>query len=186
MKIALNWISRYLNSVPSATAAQEALIHAGLVVENVYHSHGTDVLDVEVTSNRTDCLSHTGLARELAALFKLKFTAPEVTLVESGEPAGDSMAVKILVPDMCSYYSARLIRNVKVGPSPQWLRDVLESIGLRSVNNVVDITNFVLMETGQPLHAFDAAKVNDQRIFVDTPADGETITAIRVWPASWI
>ncbi len=178
MKIALNWISRYLNSMPSAAAAQEALIHAGLVVENVYQSHGTDVLDVEVTSNRTDCLSHIGLARELAALFKFTYAAPEVTLVESGEPAADSMAVKILVPDMCSYYSARLIRNVKVGPSPQWLRDVLESVGMRSVNNVVDITNFVLMETGQPLHAFDAAKITDQRIFVDTPADGETITAI--------
>ena len=178
MKIALNWISRYLNSVPSAAAAQEALIHAGLVVENVYHSHGTDVLDVEVTSNRTDCLSHIGLARELAALFKLTFTAPAIQLVESGEPAANAIAVKILVPDICSYYSARLIRNVKVGPSPQWLRDALESIGLRSVNNVVDVTNFVLMETGQPLHAFDATKINDQRIFVDTPADGETITAI--------
>ena len=176
MKIALNWISRYLNSVPSAAAAQEALIHAGLVVENVYQSNGTDVLDVEVTSNRTDCFSHIGLARELAALFKLTFTMPEVTLVESGEPAG--LAVKILVPDLCSYYSARVIRNVKVGPSPQWLRDALESIGLRSVNNVVDVTNFVLMETGQPLHAFDARKINDQRILVDTAADGETITAI--------
>ena len=178
MKIALNWISRYLKPVPSVAAAQEALIHAGLVVENVFHSHGTDVLDVEVTSNRTDCLSHIGLARELAALFKLQFAAPEVQLVESGEPAATAIAVKILVPDMCSYYCARLIRNVKVGPSPQWLRDALESIGLRSINNVVDVTNFVLMETGQPLHAFDAAKINDHRIFVDTPADGETITAI--------
>ena len=178
MKIALNWISRYLKPVPSVAAAQEALIHAGLVVENVYHSHGTDVLDVEVTSNRTDCLSHIGLARELAALFKLQFAAPEVQLSESGEPAANAISVKILVPDMCSYYCARLIRNVKVGPSPQWLRDALESIGLRSVNNVVDVTNFVLMETGQPLHAFDAAKINDHRIFVDTPADGETITAI--------
>ncbi len=178
MKIALNWISRYLDSVPSAAAAQEALIHAGLVVENVYHSHGTDVLDVEVTSNRTDCLSHIGVARELAALFKLTFTMPEVSLVESGEPAANSIVVKILVPEMCSYYSARLIRNVKVGPSPQWLRDAIESIGLRSVNNVVDVTNFVLMETGQPLHAFNALKINDQRILVDTAADGETITAI--------
>ncbi len=178
MKIALNWISRYLDSVPSAAAAQEALIHAGLVVENVYQSHGTDVLDVEVTSNRTDCLSHIGLARELAALFKLTFTMPEVSLVESGEPAANTLAVKILVPEMCSYYCARLIRNVKVGPSPQWLRDALESIGLRSVNNVVDVTNFVLMETGQPLHAFNARKITDQRILVDTAADGETITAI--------
>jgi phenylalanyl-tRNA synthetase beta chain len=178
MKIALNWIARYLDSVPAANAAQESLIHAGLVVENVHQSHGTDVLDVEVTSNRTDCFSHIGLARELAALFKLKFTMPQVALEESGEPAASSIAVKILVPELCSYYSARLIRNVKVGPSPQWLRDALESIGLRSVNNVVDVTNFVLMETGQPLHAFNAAKINDQRILVDTAADGETITAI--------
>jgi phenylalanyl-tRNA synthetase beta chain len=178
MKIALNWIARYLDSVPTAPAAQEALINAGLVVEHVTQSHGTDVLDVEVTSNRTDCFSHIGLARELAALFKLKFTMPRVTLAESGEPADKQLAVKILVPEMCSYYSARVIRNVKIGPSPQWLREALESIGLRSVNNVVDVTNFVLMETGQPLHAFDAAKINDTRILVDTAADEETFTAI--------
>ncbi len=178
MKIALNWIARYLDSTPPAAAAQEALINAGLVVENVYQAHGTDVLDVEVTSNRTDCLSHIGLARELAALFKLKFAMPPVSLVESGEPAEKQIAVKILVPEMCSYYSARIIRNVKIGPSPQWLREALESIGLRSVNNVVDVTNFVLMETGQPLHAFDAAKINDTRILVDTAAEDETFTAI--------
>ena len=178
MKIALNWIARYLDSVPPASAAQEALIHAGLVVENVHRSHGTEVLDVEVTSNRTDCFSHVGLARELAALFKLRFTMPEVKLVESGAPAASQIDVKVLVPEMCSYYSARVIRNVNVGPSPQWLREALESIGLRSVNNVVDVTNFVLMETGQPLHAFDAAKIHDHGIIVDAAAGGEIMTAI--------
>ena len=178
MKIALNWIARYLDAVPSAAAAQEALIHAGLVVENIHHVDSTDVLDVEVTSNRTDCLSHLGLARELAALFKLKFTTPEVNLPEAGAPADSQIGVKILVPEMCGYYSARLIRNVKVGPSPPWLRTALESVGLRSVNNIVDVTNFVLMETGQPLHAFNAARISDHRIVVDTAADGEIITAI--------
>ncbi|MGC9259228.1 MAG: phenylalanine--tRNA ligase subunit beta [Phycisphaerae bacterium] len=178
MKIALNWIARYLDSVPPAAAVQEALINAGLVVENVQQSHGTQVLDVEVTSNRTDCFSHIGLARELAALFKLKFTIPEVKLVESGEPAAQHLAVEILTPELCSYYSARIIHNVQVGPSPQWLRAALESVGMRSVNNVVDVTNFVLMETGQPLHAFDAAKIHEQRIIVDTAADGQTLTAL--------
>ncbi len=178
MKIALNWIARYLDSVPSAAAAQEALVNAGLVVENVQQSHGTEVLDVEVTSNRTDCFSHIGLAREFSALFHSRFTMPEVKLVESGEPAAHQIQVEIQVPELCSYYSARIIRNVKVGPSPQWLREALESIGLRSVNNVVDVTNFVLMETGQPLHAFDAERIHQHRLIVTTAADGQTLTVL--------
>ncbi len=178
MKIALNWINQYLDRPVEAAAAQEALINAGLVVEHVEQVGGTDVLDVEVTSNRTDCLSHLGLARELAALLHRRFKPPVVTLVENGRAAEKELQVSILAPEFCPVYTARLVRNVKVGPSPAPLREALESVGLRSVNNVVDITNYVLMETGQPLHAFDFAQVRGGRLTVDTAGENESLLAI--------
>ena len=157
MKIALDWIADYLAPAPAAPVAAEGLMNAGLPVESVTDATGvkgpTKVLDVEVTSNRTDCFSHVGLARELSALTGGNFSAPKVAVAESGEPASAATSVEVLDRAGCPYYSARIIRNVKVGPSPDWLRKRLESIGLRSINNVVDVTNYVLMELGQPLHA---------------------------------
>ena len=178
MKIAINWINQYLDRPVEAAAAQEALINAGLVVEHVDKVGGTEVLDVEVTSNRTDCFSHLGLARELAALLHRHFRPPVVTLMETGAAAEKDLQVSILAPEYCPVYTARLLRNVKVGPSPAWLRESLESIGLRSVNNVVDVTNYVLMETGQPLHAFDFAQVRGGRLTVDTAGENESLLAI--------
>ncbi len=184
MKIALNWINQYLDRPVDAPAAQEALVNGGLVVEHIDSIGSTQVLDVEVTSNRTDCLSHLGLARELAALLHRRFIPPAVTLNDNGPPMDKELQVQILSPEHCGFYSARLIRNVHVGPSPSWLVEALECMGLRSVNNVVDITNYVLMETGQPLHAFDYAQIRGGRLTVDTAGESESITAIdgRIYP----
>jgi phenylalanyl-tRNA synthetase beta chain len=178
MKIALDRIAESLAKPVTAPKAQEALIHAGLVVENIEQVGATQVLDVEVTSNRPDCLSYFGLARELATLLDRRFSEPEVSLVESAASAGQFAAVQLAAPDLCPYYSARVIRNVKVGPSPYWLRQTLEAIGLRSVNNVVDVTNFVLMETGQPLHAFDLDKLAGRNIIVRRATENETLTTL--------
>ena len=178
MKIALDRIAEYLDKPVAAPEAQEALIQAGLVVESIERVGDTQVLDVEVTSNRPDCLSYLGLARELATLLDRRFGAPEVSLVELAASAGQFAAVQLAAPDLCPYYSARVIRNVKVGPSPPWLRQTLEAIGLRSVNNVVDVTNFVLMETGQPLHAFDLDKLAGRRIIIRRAVENETITTL--------
>src|SRR5205085_4634999 len=116
------------------------------------------ILDVEITPNRGDLLSHFGLAREIAALVgssrcddRGRRSAPSLPLKASG--------IKISAPNECPFYSARQIENIRVGPSPDWLRARLESVGLRSINNIVDITNFVMLEVGQPLHAFDADKL---------------------------
>lgn len=135
-----------------------------------------DVLfDLEITPNRSDLLSHRGLARELAALTGKSLVHAEPTLPPEKKAA--KAQVRIDSPESCALYTARIIRGVKVGPSPEWLQRRLQSIGLRPINNVVDVTNFVLMEFGQPLHAFDMDKLHGG-IVVRQAGDGETITAL--------
>lgn len=131
------------------------------------------VMEIGLTPNRSDCLSIIGLAREVAAIQKTDLRRPQICL-----PAGvkniESLArVDIESPGMCPRYAARLIEGVSVGPSPFWLQDRLQSVGLRSINNIVDVTNFVMMETGQPLHAFDFDKLSRRRIVVRASREGE-------------
>lgn len=182
MKIAMDWIGEYLAPAPIAERAAEALMYAGLPVESVEEAEGvkgkTQVLDVEVTSNRTDCFCHVGLARELAALTGGNFKTPVVTLTEGSGAASDLTNVRVQAGVGCPYYTARVIRGVKVGPSPEWLVKRLTSIGVRPVNNVVDVTNFVLMELGQPLHAFDFDKLGGHRVVVRNAHEGEKLEAI--------
>ena len=178
MKIALDWIAEYLDRPVVAEEAAEALLNAGLPIESVEAVGGTSVLDVEVTSNRTDCLSHIGLARELAALLGRQLKVASAGAKASGPDVAS--LTKVQIDDLvgCPYYSARVIQNVKVGPSPAWLVKRLETLGLRSINNVVDITNFVLMEIGQPLHAFDFNGLAEKRIIVRRARAGEKMVAI--------
>jgi phenylalanyl-tRNA synthetase beta chain len=183
MKTSLHWLRDFLTGPPlSAGAAAEALTHGGLPVETI-ERHGEDaVLDVEVTSNRGDCLSHVGVARELSALLNREFResaagAPTGESLSS-TPASSATSVAIEATHLCPHYIARIIRNVKVRPSPQWLSQRLESVGVRSINNIVDVTNYVLFELGQPLHAFDLDKLEGHRIIVRTARAEEKIVAI--------
>ena len=138
------------------------------------------ILDLEITPNRVDVLSHIGLARELAARFGLELKYPEVKASSQNPSAGESLldTVELFAEEVCPHYTAFCIRGVKVGASPEWLVKALESIGLRSVNNVVDVTNYVLHETGQPMHAFDAAKIEGKKLLVRYAKDGELITTL--------
>ncbi|MCH8475375.1 MAG: phenylalanine--tRNA ligase subunit beta [Opitutales bacterium] len=140
------------------------------------------VFQVEVTPNRPDCLSHLGMARELAAYFRIPFSYPEVfPFPESnGSVDPESLLRKVGVEseENCPHYTAWRIANVKIGPSPDWLVRRLRSVGLRPINNIVDVTNFVLHELGQPLHAFDAAKIEGQKLIVRQAGDGEKITTL--------
>lgn len=133
------------------------------------------ILEIEITPNRPDLLSHHGLARELAALTGRPLRALDLPSVATA-PAGDLVAMR--TAEACPFYSARLIEGVKVGPSPDWLRDRLLSIGLRPINNIVDITNFVLHETGQPLHAFDRDRLHGGNIIVRAATAGEKFLAL--------
>ncbi|HEX4047365.1 MAG TPA: phenylalanine--tRNA ligase subunit beta [Elusimicrobiota bacterium] len=134
-----------------------------------------DVLEVEITSNRPDCLSHRGLARELAAALNISIKPVSASLIES---LSKSISVSVEDAAACPFYGARLIEGVKVGDSPAWLKTRLESIGLRPVNNIVDITNFVLHDVGQPLHAFDADRLSGGKIIVRRAQAGEKFLAL--------
>ncbi len=136
------------------------------------------VLEVNVTPNRPDALSHLGVAREVAVATGGSLRPPEPKLAESGAPASDKARVRIEDAARCPRYAARVIENVKIGPSPQWLQDRLKACGVRPISNVVDVTNFVLLEYGQPLHAFDLEKVAGQEIIVRTARPGEKMKTL--------
>jgi phenylalanyl-tRNA synthetase beta chain len=136
------------------------------------------VLEVNVTPNRPDALSQLGVARELAALLGVSVRRPEAHLAEAGAPAAQAVKIRIDAPDKCARYTARVIEGVKIGPSPAWLARRLEACGVRSISNVVDATNLVLLELGHPLHAFDLDKVAGHEIVVRTARPGEHLTTL--------
>ncbi len=136
------------------------------------------VLEIGLTPNRPDCLSILGIAREVAAIQKSSLKFPDCSLNDSSDEISKTTSVTIEAPDHCPRYAARLVENVKIGPSPFWLQDRLISIGLRPINSIVDITNFVMMETGQPLHAFDFDRLSQNRIVVRTASEGEPFTTL--------
>ncbi len=136
------------------------------------------VFEIEITPNRPDCLSVIGVAREIAAILKVRLKYPDFTLIDKGNQIAERTSVTIEAPDHCPRYVARLLEDIKVKPSPFWLQERLLSVGLRPINNMVDVTNFVLMETGQPLHAFDFDNLAEDRIVVRTASKGETFVTL--------
>ncbi len=178
MKVSLNWLSDYVDVSMPVDKLGERLTAIGLNLEGIIEAGDDIVLDLEITSNRSDCLGHLGVARELAAATGAKFTPPAISKPPTTGKAGKLTSVEVLDPEMCPRYTARVIRGVKVGPSPQWMVERLEAVGLRSVNNVVDATNYVLMEYSQPLHSFDLGKLAGRRIVVRLAKPGETLTSI--------
>ncbi|MCD6233834.1 MAG: phenylalanine--tRNA ligase subunit beta [Candidatus Marinimicrobia bacterium] len=138
----------------------------------------TVILDIDLTANRPDCMSHIGVAREIAALTGKTLKIPDITLQESGPEIHTLARVDVPASDGCPRYTARVIRNVKIGPSPDWLKKRIEAIGLRPVNNVVDASNYVLHETGHPLHTFDYDKLAEHRIVVRYAEEGETFETL--------
>ncbi|MEJ2098674.1 MAG: phenylalanine--tRNA ligase subunit beta [Desulfobacterales bacterium] len=136
------------------------------------------VFEIEITPNRPDCLSIIGIAREIAAIQKVRLKYPDSKLVDKGNQISERTSIKIEAPDHCPRYVARLLENIKVKPSPYWLQDRLLSVGLRPINNIVDVTNFALMESGQPLHAFDFDRLAENRIVVRTASKGETFVTL--------
>jgi phenylalanyl-tRNA synthetase beta chain len=144
---------------------------------------GDTVFDVEITPNRPDCQCHLGIARELAAWFKLPLVYPQekfrgVLPDGTGDRRDLLGAVRVEAPEDCPLYTAHVINGIKIGPSPAWMQERLQAVGLRPINNVVDVGNYVMLETGQPLHAFDANKLGGREIIVRRAAEGETITTL--------
>jgi phenylalanyl-tRNA synthetase beta chain len=136
------------------------------------------ILDISITPNRPDCLCVIGVAREVAALTHQKVKYPALSLSDRGEEIHQITSVTILDQDLCPRYVARMIDEVKIGPSPHWMSDRLEKVGVRSINNVVDVTNYVMMEYGQPLHAFDFEFLEEGRIVVRRAKEGEEFVTL--------
>nr|WP_300884194.1 phenylalanine--tRNA ligase subunit beta [uncultured Schaedlerella sp.] len=150
------------------------------VGENAVKALGLDdvVVEYEVTSNRVDCFSVVGIAREAAATFDKTFVPPVVTETGNDEDVNDYVKVSVENTDLCPRYCARVVKNIKIGPSPKWMQRRLASVGIRPINNLVDITNYVMEEYGQPMHAYDLETIAGHQIVVKTAQDGETFTTL--------
>jgi phenylalanyl-tRNA synthetase beta chain len=172
MKVSLSWLKEYVEAPASAEELARLLVMAGVGVEGIEG----DVLDLEITANRADLLSMLGVARETGLILGKPVKVPAPELPGGGDPVG--VAVEVREPALCPRYTARRVRGVRVGPSPAWMQSRLLAGGIRPINNVVDVTNYVLLETGQPLHAFDAARLRGGRIVIRRASAGESIRAI--------
>jgi len=157
----------------------DRLTLTGLNLEGVEKLDGDVAIDLEVTSNRPDCLGHIGVAREIAVLWERALKRPAAKPQAAGAEVESLTSVVVECPELCPRYTARVIRGVKIGPSPDWLVDRLKSVGIAAINNVVDVSNYVMMESGQPLHTFDFAKLRGQKILVRHSKPGEKFTAIN-------
>src|SRR6202142_1915126 len=178
MKIIYNWLQEYADAKATPGELRARVSLAGTPVDAIEESPAGPVLDAEITANRPDCLGHYGMAREVAAIYRLPLKPVQPKLKESAEKAADAARVEIEAPELCGRFSARVLRGVKVQPSPDWLRQRLEAIGQNSINNIVDITNYVMFDLGQPQHAYDLDKLNDHRIVVRRARAGEKLRTL--------
>jgi phenylalanyl-tRNA synthetase beta chain len=172
------WLTELLDGAPDTDTLAEKLTDCGCLVELREEGEGAEKWDVEVTTNRPDAMNHRGLAREAAVATGCRLRPVDFDLSESDEDAGQLATIEIADPKLCSRYVARVIRGVSVGSSPEWLQRRLRNCGVRPINAVVDATNYVLLELGQPLHAFDLDLVRGRRIVVRPAEEGEQLETL--------
>lgn len=178
MIVSWNWLKDYLPMRMSVAELEHRLSMAGLNHESTTDVANDLAVDLEVTSNRPDCLGHLGVAREISVLWDQSLDIPDPQPQAHGATIADLTKVTIECPELCYRYTARVIRGVEIGPSPDWLASRLQTIGFAVINNVVDISNYVLMECGQPLHVFDFSLLNGPEIIVRAAHAGEEFVAI--------
>ncbi len=175
MRVPCEWLRELVEVTATPDELAERLTMLGLEVEGAESVKGDVVFEVNVTPNRSDCLSMTGIARELSAAFGIPLKIPQHAIKQNLSPS--DFSVEILNPELCGRYTGRVIKGVRISGSPERLKERLEKCGLRSINNVVDVTNYVLLEFGHPLHAFDADTIEGRKIVVDTAgADSKIVT----------
>ena len=179
MIVSWTWLQQYVPLAMPVEEFERRLMLAGLNHEETNKVGNDLAIDLEVTSNRPDCLGHLGIAREAAVVFGLPLTVPDPQPTVGKTAVAELTKVTLQCPQLCSRYTARVIRGVKVKSSPQWMIDRLATLGIAAINNVVDVTNYVLMECGQPLHAFDFQKLDGREIVVREARKGERLEAIN-------
>ncbi|MFH1820317.1 MAG: phenylalanine--tRNA ligase subunit beta [Candidatus Nealsonbacteria bacterium] len=180
MVFSYDWLKNYVKKMPKPEKLAELLTVHFAEVEEVKKKEGDVVLDIDIRPNRaSDCFSHLGVAREISAILKSSLIMPSTKITSVlKKKAKDFIEVKVLDKKACPRYTARVMTDVKVGPSPKWLKDKLSVCGLNSINNVVDVANYVMLETGQPLHAFDGDKLAGKKIIVRFAKNKERITTL--------
>jgi phenylalanyl-tRNA synthetase beta chain len=178
MKISVDWLKDYIELPESPQKLQEDLTMAGLVVEGISPFNGDTVLEVEVTANRPDCLNHVGVARELAALYGRSLRLPPARPRMRLRAEKIAYSIEIRDPQLCPRYSGLVLDGIRVESSPAWMQKRLEACGMRPINSIVDITNYVLLEVGHPLHAFDFDLLSGGRIVVSRAEDGQKIVTL--------
>jgi len=190
MKVSYNWLKEYVKDLPKPEKLADLLTMHAFEVEGIEKMGNDYIFDIDILPNRAhDCLSHIGVAREVAALTNSKLQVTSYKLQESKLKVEDFVKVEIKDSDLCPRYTARVITDIKVGPSPKWLQERLRAVGQQSINNIIDATNYVAFETGQPLHAFDANKLaptnyeskritNKKQIIIRRAKKGEKITTL--------
>src|SRR5438034_4123126 len=178
MKVVYNWLKDFVDVAASPQALASRLALSGTNIGGVENGPHGAVIEAEVSSNRPDCLGHYGIAREVGAIYKLPLKHISPRPVESAAKAGDAIKVEIQSPELCGRFTARVIRNVKIQRSPKWLKDRLEASGVASISNVVDISNYVMLELGHALHTFDYDKVRDHKIVVRKAKPSEKIRTL--------
>jgi phenylalanyl-tRNA synthetase beta chain len=178
MDISYNWLRELTGARLTAGELRERLTMAGLEVEAVHEAGDDFILEIAVLSNRPDLLSHLGVAREVCVLAGGEMRWPEMRAAREEGKTESFASVEVQAGDLCARFTARVVRGVRIAPSPAWLVSRLQAIGQRSINNVADITNYVMLELGQPLHAFDLEKLNERRLIVRRAHAGERLITL--------
>jgi phenylalanyl-tRNA synthetase beta chain len=177
MKLPVGWLREYVDFPVDVGRLAEDLTLAGLAVDGIEGKGDEAVLELDITTNRVDAMNVYGLAREVAVLYGTTVRPLEIDVREEGPPASVAWSIDIEAPELCPRFCGRVL-DVKIGPSPSWIRDRLEQVGVRPINNVVDLTNYVMLEMGHPSHAFDLAKVPEGRVIVRWSRPGETVVTL--------
>jgi phenylalanyl-tRNA synthetase beta chain len=177
VKVPLSWLKEFVDVAVEPARLGDDLTMVGLALEGLETDGKDAVLDIDVTTNRVDAMNVYGLAREVAVIYRLPLKPLDLSLSESGAPAAESLRVDIEAADLCPRFCARVL-DVRMGPSPAWIRDRLEAAGVRPISNVVDLTNYVMLEMGQPSHAFDLARIPGGRLVVRWAREGEPLTTL--------
>jgi phenylalanyl-tRNA synthetase beta chain len=178
MRILQSWLEEFVDIPEYPDVLAHELTMAGLAVDAVSEEKGETIFELDITSNRPDAMNHFGVAREIAAIFQRPLRPPKVEVPESDPAAASKASIEILDSELCPRYSARVVLGVEVKPSPDWIRRRLELCGVRSINNIADLTNYVLLELGHPTHAFDLDLLDESKIVVRRAKPGELLRTL--------
>src|SRR5713101_1351786 len=178
MKVVFNWLKDFVDVKAPVQEVASRLALSGTNIGGIEQGPHGPILEADLTTNRPDCLGHYGIAREVAAVFRVPLKPFLSKPPESAAKASDAVRVEIAAPELCGRFTARVIRGVKIQPSPAWLRERLEALGQASINNVVDATNYVMLELGHPLHAFDYDLVAEHRLVIRKARPGEKMKTL--------